>query len=278
MRTKIYFTDSYHSLIKGKLKVADGYKEGFFIIDTACTHCLINSVYCDEKSHHLNNTCNSITAGNVSKESKLYEFSYTIEDDNYSNNFQEIENLNAMIGNSSIPLLGLLGLSFLWKNKMVVDYNIGEIYTLEPDFKLNVEDLHFCFSLAYGLENWRLPVVGITNDKNEDLVVAMVDTGSNSNIMCKPTLEEFKYENTGKIDEVTYISGQKKNTISKVQFYILSAKGQKLDYQEKSAFFSISELEYLLKEKDNSISCILGNLFLLENKMTIDFKNCIIYA
>ena len=46
----------------------------------------------------------------------------------------------------------------------------------------------------------------------------------------------------------------------------------------ESELFNIGNLDYLLKEGDNSISCILGNVFLLENKMIIDFDKCIIYA
>ena len=224
--TKIYFTDTYHSLVRGKLKMSDGYKDGFFIIDTACTNCAVNSCFCEGNLHETEQTCNVIAAGNVSKRSKLYNFTYSVEDDIYYDDFQSVDNLDKMIGNTSICILGILGLTFLWQYKMIVDYKVGEIYTSSIDIKLNLEDSHFFFTLVYGLENWRLPIVGITNDKDEDLILAIIDTGSNANIMCKQAVDEFKFkhENTENKSEISYIYSNDVNEIAKIQFYILSQK------------------------------------------------------
>ena len=51
MKTKIYITSTFHSLIKGKLKITkDFYQEGYFIIDTACTNNIVNNKFCNEES------------------------------------------------------------------------------------------------------------------------------------------------------------------------------------------------------------------------------------
>lgn len=50
MRTKLYMTNTFHSLIRGKLKTANGtYTEGYFIVDTACTNSIVNEMFCSEE-------------------------------------------------------------------------------------------------------------------------------------------------------------------------------------------------------------------------------------
>lgn len=281
MRTKLYMTNTFHSLIRGKLKTANGtYTEGYFIVDTACTNSIVNEMFCSEEFLKKDMTFNLIGAGNESKKAKVYNYTYTVENEEFCDNFQEAGNLDEMIGNNSITILGILGLTFFWKYKMVIDYNVYEIYNLPEDYSINFEDYHFKFPLAYGLETWNLPIVGISNEQNKDLALVMIDTGSNVNIMCKSILEDFKFqhESTNDRNEVTNIYGKEENTVNKVNFNILSINGNDFEYQNKSEYFNISNLEYLLKEGENSVGCILGNQFMFDNKMIIDFKNCAIYS
>lgn len=282
MKTKIYITSTFHSLIKGKLKITkDCYQEGYFIIDTACTNNIVNNKFCNEESLNKKDTGNIIAAGNISMKTKLYQFTYAVEDVEFQDNFQETGNIDSMIGNtSSIRILGILGLTFLWKHRMVIDYNLREVYTLPQNHIINLEEYHFKFPLAYGLEKWQLPIIGLSKSKNTNVALAMIDTGSNVNIMCKSILDDFNFKNerTNDICEVINACGKEENMVSKIHFCILSVKDEEFEYQEKIEYFNISDLESLLKEGKYSIGCILGNQYMIANQMIIDFNHYYIYS
>jgi len=86
-------------------------------------------------------------------------------------------------------IIGIIGTSLLCKYGLVIDYSEGTLHTsnVNPG-NLAISDCDYFFPLEIGLNCYRLPVVAIS--QNDVEVVMLADTGATNNAIAQQSLKD----------------------------------------------------------------------------------------
>lgn len=184
-----------------------------------------------------------------------------------------------------VYLLGILGTRFFYNNKLVLDY---EELCLRNHTTLMVEEgmknIGFAMDMMFGLENWNLPVVAVSNGNN-NYYCMIVDSGNDKNSITLKCIQEGRFP--GKDNEGLYnvwgCGWEHSSVKSKnIEMYLLGMTledGILAEIPVKLDFFVFPDVEYFIKSGENAehIHGLLGNDFLYRNKVIIDYGNRCIY-
>ena len=253
---------------------------GAFIIDTASQHNVLNEsilailddaslIFSDQK------TLTSFEGKGVPANEVHLDFK--IEDAEFDERFYAAQGLSFDSVFGKHVVLGILGVEFLAKYDLALDFEQKSIHTsslIESEIDLNEYD--FLFPQEFGFKNYGLPVVGIVKGDNE--YVCLVDSGSNLNTTTYFVLKDgpMDYKTTGKRSSLTSVAGTNLTNIVQMQFDLLSI-ADKAGEIKKCPFLSefqvIDNSKFLVDGADEipPISAIIGSGFLLEHKWVIDF-------
>jgi hypothetical protein len=92
-----------------------------------------------------------------------------------------------------LPLVGILGNKFMLKHRLVIDYSDFTIHNSNANPEnLAVSDCDLFVPMGYGLVNYGIPLLAMTQGENQ--IFSMVDTGASFNIIAKQTITDNGFE------------------------------------------------------------------------------------
>ena len=92
-----------------------------------------------------------------------------------------------------LPLVGILGNKFMLKHRLVIDYSDFTIHNSNANLEnLAVSDCDLFVPMGYGLVNYGIPLLAMTQGENQ--IFSMVDTGASFNIIAKQTITDNGFE------------------------------------------------------------------------------------
>lgn len=279
-------------IVKAAFKGKDGnVYVGAMMVDSGSVHCILNksilslideSCVIDGKTMDIHSVQGRVVkCQGVSFNFKIGCGEYT--DTFYINNTIDF---NAMF--DGMLLIGIIGHEFLRKNKLVLDYNKEELRHSDGKLDEDVNGYEFFFPMEFGLKKYNLPIVGIThNDKDYILVI---DSGANSTIMTKHVVDDAGIckEVLSTEGGVTCFTNETMGTnFCHVSLDLVSVGGTpespKL-YKSEDIVQVISDYEYLmdgLKDPEGNevppICGLLSSVFMHRNKWVLDFGVGVMY-
>lgn len=120
-------------------------------------------------------------------------------------------------------VLGLVGVGFMQKYSLVIDYGDFTLHTSQVNHSnLSISDCDFFFPMEIGLKHYSLPVISV-KQKGKDHVT-LIDTGSTSNMIAEQTLidSEFECQRLDGNDVMIGITGEVNVKKAIVRFIMLS--------------------------------------------------------
>jgi hypothetical protein len=186
-----------------------------------------------------------------------------------------------------MTVLGLLGNEFLQQHRLVIDYYDYTLHTSEVSpSNLSISDCSFFFPMEIGLEFYGLPVLAVKQNGVE--LVALVDTGSTSNMIANQALmdKEFKCKRLKGKDVMRGVGGQVDVDEARVWFNVLSLDGDDVcELSRRARFLVLPYNVFTLPdgscdtkgEQIPPIELLFGSPFLAREEWTLDFGAKIMY-
>ena len=282
MRTKILLTNLGLSFIKGSLYVDNQPIEGYFLIDTGCSVNIINKCYVNSEALMPNHEQTLLSPGNISTQHGQVEVAFAIEDEHYVENFTWLEQNHEILDWKEVPVLGIIGLNFLCKQGIVIDYKTLSFNNENTDRIVETDKCKFAFPMEFGLSQYKMPVFGLTDGKSEDDIIAVVDTGANMSVICNTSLKRMDLK-TEKLDakyELLTVGNTERITESlKFTFLLEGILDGKLHPVPFEGKFNVHDGNNLYEfKKQQPIEAIIGNMFLVKNKFILDFGLGLMYC
>ena len=275
MKEKLYITDTYYTLVKACLSINNNNIEGLFYIDTASSE---NIISCDYKKYFSKTENTEKSFDSVNSQTSLVvqkvRLSITIDDRKTEENFNIMDLGNLGFGTYSLPIFGILGINYLVNNKIILDYEKMELYN--EDILCDTSKFKQKCPFRYGINNYGIAAIGIMNRKEDDVLVTLLDTGCNHNIICKKALEEFSFK-VNYTDDKLYIHDINSTTLMQqagIEFYLLIFKDNNMAPLHFSDRFYVNDTrDYLCrKEGCKQAEAIIGANFIINNKCILDFR------
>lgn len=92
-----------------------------------------------------------------------------------------------------LPLVGILGNKFMLKHRLVIDYSDFTIHNSNANSdNLAISDCDLFVPMGYGLVNYGIPLLAMTQGENQ--IFSMADTGASFNIIAKQTIIDNDFE------------------------------------------------------------------------------------
>ena len=186
-----------------------------------------------------------------------------------------------------IPVIGILGNTFMRQHRLVIDYGNFTFHTsnVKPD-EIFAPNCDFYFPMEEGFEKYDLPLFTMRQN-GQDLVI-LADTGAGCNAIASSTLADngFRFRNLDVVSDFSGLADSVEVGVAMVNFNILSPKD--VDKQTISRYdvFKIPS-DYILNceeagcdEDDNQlppVEALVGSSFMAREKWVLDFGAKIIY-
>lgn len=171
-------------------------------------------------------------------------------------------------------LSGILGVEFLEKNRLILDFFNGGVYLKEHVASVNNE--YSFISINLGLNGCYIPTI-LLNYNNHQLPF-IIDTGATNNMV----VPAISYNCVGIKDSESYlIRGLVSSSLAKeyeLNFYIQMHKKGKIRRYDFSDVFTLIEQDPIVGHSVfNTNYGIIGNVFIQRQKWIIDFSARKIY-
>ena len=258
--TKLIITEDNYTVINAN--IPDIQCEGFFLIDTGATHSIMLGVPTMFSGGRNDTNRNIIVNFEISIKNKVFKHDFYV--------------LEKSIKIKEYNLLGILGTDFLSKFRCIINYRNNIFYWNQPKKRVKYE-ANFSYPIHIGYNKIGIPVAAI--DNNEASICAIVDTGSNANIINKNAALEncLISTNLSGNESLIEILGKKINaTKLGLTFNLISYSSGKISYTEyKAPFYIPTDKNDLFSSIDRRlpIQAILGNTFLHKYGWILDFSN-----
>ncbi len=186
-----------------------------------------------------------------------------------------------------IQVVGILGLRFMQKHGLVIDYSDFSCHTSDVNPQnLSISDCDFFFPMEPGLKGYGLPVVAFTQG-NKDIVV-LADTGATNNMIAEPTIVEnnFSCMRTNEKDVMDGITGSVEVEEAIVKFTLLSVTENDVKEISCHSNFYLSPDYIFVPSKDYCngdieglppVEALIGSPFMARQGWVLDFGAEIIY-
>ncbi len=158
---------------------------GLLLIDSGAN---VNVLSMDCRFLYLKEDKKEITKKSSSdgSEDEIVRFSFTLDNELFEDEFLVKRHLFSGY-NGIIPIIGVIGNSFMEDNNLVIDYDNHTVYTSKNmEDGVNVSECEFYFPMVYGLNNYGLPTVPLV--QNNLQVLAVAQTGVMENLLSSSTL------------------------------------------------------------------------------------------
>lgn len=280
-------------VIKAAFQAADGnYYMGLMLIDSGSCNCILNKAVFE----NLDDSCiiqdekmsiRGIHEKGVEFQGIVLEFLLGGQNYHFNEKFyvSDSDIFKSPLGKK---LIGIIGVDFLIKHKIVLDYSKEEL-RISDCIPVDYGESKFYFPMIYGMNLYGLPVVGFSNGEKEYTVV--VDSGANQTLMTQYVLDDSGIRKdllpeTRKVQCIDYESTDTNFYKAELSLISCSKRAEKINfYQKEDTVQSIKDIKYLKEEsksKDGKIIppiCgLLSSAFMHRNKWVLDFGSGEIYG
>ena len=186
-----------------------------------------------------------------------------------------------------MQVVGILGLRFMLKYGIAIDYSDFSCYTSDVTPKtLSISDCDFFFPMEPGLKSYGLPVVAFTQGDKE--IVVLADSGATNNMIAEPTIVEnnFHCHRTNEKDVMNGITGSVDVEEAIVKFTLSSVTENDVKKISCHSNFYLSPDYIFVPSKDYCdgdieglppIEALIGSPFMARQGWVLDFGAMIIY-
>jgi len=185
-------------------------------------------------------------------------------------------------------IIGILGVEFLCKYNLVLDYESMTLHTASEDV-VKVEDCDFYFGMDFGLKTLTIPLVAHVDGANMFFLVA--DSGADITLMTNYVMKQSNMPISDyKQDEskITTFTGSRYADCCNSTFNLLSGiigeEGCK-QFSCDDTILVLRNIDFITEAMKNDkgedippISGLLSSAFMLRNKWILDFRSGIIYS
>lgn len=264
LMTKFIESKEGLTMIRTQVKTSNGWQNKCFVIDTGATISLFSPEVCKTRK-----ICDSIIdlSGNILVSQRCTAILSLAEKDmSIDGHVVDYEIFPKIAGKQ---VSGLLGVDFFIENRIILDFDNGEMYQKEA-CKVAANNLTFV-PMKVGIKGFLIPTISLSCNNHE--LTFIVDTGATSNM----------------ITHTIYDMGKK---IKDIEPYIMKglvssylAKECELEFQIKMSYagrlikhiffdvFTFIEHGSAISKTSvlNAVHGLIGNDFIHKNKWIIDF-------
>ena len=264
LMTKFIESKEGLTMIRTQVKTSNGWQNKCFVIDTGATISLFSPEVCKTRK-----ICDSIInrRGNMLVSQRCTAILSSAEKDmSIDANVVDYEIFPKIAGKQ---VSGLLGVDFFIKNRIILDFDNGEMYQKEA-CKVAANNLTFV-PMKVGIKGFLIPTISLSCNNHE--LTFIVDTGATSNMITHTIYDMGK-----KIKDIEpYImKGLVSSYLAKeceLEFQIkMSYAGRLIKHIFLDVFTFIEHGSAISKTSVlNAVHGLIGNDFIHKNKWIIDF-------
>ena len=264
LMTKFIESKEGLTMIRAQVKTSNGWQNKYFVIDTGATISLFSPEVCKTRK-----ICDSIMdlSGNILVSQRCTAMLSLAEKDmSIDGHVVDYEIFPKIAGKQ---VSGLLGVDFFVKNRIILDFDNGEMYQKEA-CKVAANNLTFV-PMKVGIKGFLIPTISLSCNNHE--LTFIVDTGATSNMITHTI-----YDMSKKIKDVEpYImKGLVSSYLAKeyeLEFQIkMSYAGRLIKHVFLDVFTFIEHGSAISKTSVlNAVHGLIGNDFIHKNKWIIDF-------
>lgn len=257
------------TMIRAQSLTSNGWLNTYYLIDTGATLSLFSPEVCRIKEGFDNITdLKGITLISQKCTAVVLLSDKTMKIDG---NVIDYDILPSVDGKR---LSGILGVEFLEKNRLILDFFNGGVYLKEH--VASVTNEYSFISMNLGLNGCYIPTI-LLNYNNHQLPF-IIDTGATNNMV----VPAISYNSVGIKDSESYlIKGLVSSSLAKeceLNFYIQMYKKGKIRRYDFSDVFTLIEQDSIVGHSVfNTNYGIIGNVFIQRQKWIIDFSARKIY-
>lgn len=264
LMTKFIESKEGLTMIRTQVKTSNGWQNKYFVIDTGTTTSLFSPEVCKTRK-----ICDSIMdlSGNILVSQRCTAILSLAEKDmSIDGHVVDYEIFPKITGKQ---VSGLLGVDFFIKNRIILDFDNGEMYQKEA-CKVAANNLTFV-PMKVGIKGFLIPTISLSCNNHE--LTFIVDTGATSNM-------------------ITHTISNMGKKIKDIEPYIMKglvssylAKECELEFQIRMLYvgrfikhtfldvFTFIEHGTAISKSSvlNSVHGLIGNDFIHKNKWIIDF-------
>ncbi len=265
LMTKFIESKEGLTMIRTQVKTSNGWQNKYFVIDTGATISLFSPEVCKTRK-----ICDSIMdlSGNILVSQRCTAILSLAEKDmSIDGHVVDYEIFPKIAGKQ---VSGLLGVDFFIKNRIILDFDNGEMYQKEA-CKVAANNLTFV-PMKVGIKGFLIPTISLSCNNHE--LTFIVDTGATSN-MITHTISNMGKKN--KDIEPYIMKGLVSSYLVKeceLEFQIrMLYVGRFIKHTFLDVFTFIEHGTAISKSSVlNSVHGLIGNDFIHKNKWIIDFS------
>ena len=264
LMTKFIESKEGLTMIRAQVKTSNGWQNKYFVIDTGATISLFSPEVCKTRK-----ICDSIMdlSGNILVSQRCTAMLSLAEKDmSIDGHVVDYEIFSKIAGKQ---VSGLLGVDFFVKNRIILDFDNGEMYQKEA-CKVAANNLTFV-PMKVGIKGFLIPTISLSCNNHE--LTFIVDTGATSNMITHTI-----YDMSKKIKDIEpYImKGLVSSYLAKEYELVFQIKmsyaGRLIKHVFLDVFTFIEHGSAISKTSVlNAVHGLIGNDFIHKNKWIIDF-------
>lgn len=263
---------------------------GLMLLDSGCN----SNVFYREMTDKIGDLCKMQdentqirTSTNIIITAEIIHFSFALGGTQFHEQFSLLDEPCHENCVGMPPIIGILGLSFMMKHHLVIDYSDFSFHTSNVNHRnLSTSECDFFFPMGIGMKYYDLPVMAFVQGEWE--LVALVDTGAECNVICSSVLSDkgIKSHILDETDIIYGMAGSLEVRKAEIEFGLLTLKGEDTEEIKRKDDFKI--IPYVVKnpvegiyddgdDKPDSIEALIGSPFMAKEGWTLDFGQMIIY-
>lgn len=174
LMTKFIESKEGLTMIRTQVKTSNGWQNKCFVIDTGATISLFSPEVCKTRK-----ICDSIIdlSGNILVSQRCTAILSLAEKDMSIDGHVVDYEISPKIAGKQVS--GLLGVDFFIKNRIILDFDNGEMYQKEA-YKVAANNLTFV-PMKVGIKGFLIPTISLSCNNHE--LTFTVDTGATSNMI-----------------------------------------------------------------------------------------------
>lgn len=264
LMTKFIESKEGLTMIRTQVKTSNGWQNKYFVIDTGATISLFSPEVC--KTRKISDSIMDLSGNILVSQRCTAILSLAEKDMSIDGHVVDYEIFPKIAGKQ---VSGLLGVDFFIKNRIILDFDNGEMYQKEA-CKVAANNLTFV-PMKVGIKGFLIPTISLSCNNHE--LTFILDTGATSN-MITHTIYDMGKKN--KDIEPYIMKGLVSSYLVKeceLEFQIrMLYVGRFIKHTFLDVFTFIEHGTAISKSTVlNSVHGLIGNDFIHKNKWIIDF-------
>ena len=282
----VNFENLGYPLVEATLHTRKGDYVGYFVVDTGSTDNLVSFsmrefLNLDNLVEDMRHTIKGI--GDL-EDCDNYQLSFSAGECTFQEVFAFHKNFdltNYIVG--SEHMLGVLGSNFLKKHNLVMDYATLSLHSPIREDVPSAEECQFRFPLDYGLDLVGISLLGIAKDSDHSFLM-VADTGCNRSTITQHCIESGGFQSSEATDYYMVQGVDRKGKIAEMKevsigLITMDENNDTTIIDHEMKFLVVSKQDYLcVLDEDAPIAGLLGNDFLFDNKVILDYNLRCIYS